>query len=258
MTVESFTQGKNKYRNEDCFGYNDETFVLADGATDKSGRQYEGKTGGEIVSRLVVAETLACSLNGIELVFHLNQKLAKVYKDLGIMSDVLDPKYRFTCFFVVVRVVGANFLITYLGDTALRINGEKIYRDPKQIDLEVAQERARYIKETGDIAGSREHIMPLLFEQFAYQNNANVPLGYGAIDGFSTPDKFVKTLEIPRDRVQLIELFSDGYPSAPSGSTIADWENVFKEAEREDPDRWKKYQSTKTKDDRTVAIVRFW
>jgi hypothetical protein len=257
MTVTSFTQGKNKDRNEDCFGYNDETFVLADGATDKSGRQYEGKTGGEIISRLVVDETLGCSLNGVELVSHLNQKLAQVYEDLGIMNDVLEPKYRFTCFFVAVRIVGTNFLITYLGDTALRINGDKVYRDPKQIDFEVAQERARYIEETGDIAGSREHIMPLLLAQFTYQNNPEAPLGYGAIDGFSTPDKFVKTLEIPREQIQLIELFSDGYPAIPSGSTIEDWENAFKEAEREDPDRWKKYQSTKPKDDRTVAIVRF-
>ncbi len=257
MTVTSFTEGKNKDRNEDCFGYNDETFVLADGATDKSGRQYEGKTGGEIVSRLVVAETLACSLNGIELVSHLNQKLAQVYEDLGIMNDVLEPKYRFTCFFAAVRIVGSNLLITYLGDTALRINGEKVYRDPKQIDFEVARERVRYIEETGDIAGSRDHIMPLLLAQFAYQNNNDNPLGYGAIDGFNTPDKFVKTLEIPRDQVQLIELFSDGYPAIPSGNTIEDWENAFKEAEREDPGRWKKYQSTKSQDDRTVAIMRF-
>lgn len=257
MTVESFSQGKNKDRNEDFFGSGASCFVLADGATDKSGREYGGKTGGELVSRLVVNEVLASSLNGAALVHHLNTKIKSLYEALEISQDVLDPKYRFSCCFVAVRIVGDKLIITYVGDTALRVNGQKIYRDQKQIDTDIAEARSQYIQATGDVAGSREHIMPQLINQYRYQNNPDDPLGYGVIDGSNTPDKFVHSLTLARNEVNTIELFSDGYFSIPSKTTISGWEEAFERAEQEDPDKWKIYKATKSKDDRTIAIIDF-
>ena len=39
--IESFTKGKTKERNEDFFGFNDSTFVMADGSTDKTDRNIQ-------------------------------------------------------------------------------------------------------------------------------------------------------------------------------------------------------------------------
>jgi hypothetical protein len=40
IKVTSFTKGKSEEKNEDFFGYNENTFVIADGLTDKSGEKY--------------------------------------------------------------------------------------------------------------------------------------------------------------------------------------------------------------------------
>jgi len=54
-----------------------------------------------------------------------------------------------------------------------------------------------------------------------------------------------------------MELFSDGYFDIPQEVSIEAWEKSFEKVEKEDPDKYKKYKSTKSKDDRTIAIIRF-
>ena len=257
VKVQTFSKGKIENRNEDYFDYNKNCLVIADGATDKSGRKYDDKTGGELVSRIVVKECLSTNLNGIELVNHLNKKIKELYADLKISDEIQDPKFRFTCGFICVGLIADNIVITYLGDLGLRINGTEIYQETKQIDIDTSEERSKYIRKTKDVKGSRVHIMPLLLKQFQYQNNPQEPLGYGVIDGTKTPSKFVKIIEYNIYDVKTIELFSDGYFDIPQEVSIKAWEKAFKNVEKEDPDKWKKYKSTKSKDDRTIAIIEF-
>jgi hypothetical protein len=197
-------------------------------------------------------------LNGAELVNHLNNKIKELYVDLKIVDEIIDPKYRFTCGFICVRISNDKIIITYLGDLGLRINGTDVYLEKKQIDIDNSEERSKYIRETNDVTGSREHILPLLLKQFEYQNNPQEPLGYGALDGTKTPSKFVKTFNYSLDKIEKIELFSDGYFDVPKEVSIDAWEKVFEKVEKEDPDKWKKYKSTKSKDDRTIAIIEFY
>lgn len=255
VRVEVFSRGKSEERNEDSFGSTGSSFVLADGATDKSGRLYEGKTGGELASELVVRKCLTTELEGVDLIEHLNTKVMELYRDLGIERDAQNPLYRFSCSFVCVRVSNDVVTITTLGDSGFRINGSIVHRMIKQIDNDNAEERARYIQETGDIAGSRKHIMPLLLKQFDYQNTGDHPLGYGVIDGTSTPRKYVETFAYDRNEIQTLEIFSDGYLAVPKETTIDAWERLNDDVEREDPSKYKKYKLTKEKDDRTVAIL---
>lgn len=257
VKVQSFSKGKNEDRNEDCFNYSKDCFVIADGATDKSGKKYRGKTGGEIVSKLAVKEALASPLNGVDLIDFINKKVYELYIELGITNEVIDPKFRFSCYIVVARIVRDKLVVTCLGDSGFRINGNEVYIDVKQVGINNAKERAGYILKTGDISGSRNHIMPLLIKQFEYQNNPNHPLGYGVIDGTNTPSKFIRVFEYPINIVSTIELFTDGYFSIPTEITIKDWEKAFEKGEQEDPDKYKKYLSTKSKDDRTIAIIKF-
>lgn len=255
--VRTFSKGKTRDRNEDYFAYNKNCFAIADGATDKSGKKYNDKTGGELVSRIVVNECLSANLNGIELVNHLNQKTKELYGKLKILEETKDPKHRFTCGFICVRLINNKIIITYLGDSGMRINGTEVYQETKQIDIDNSEERAKYIRETNDIKGSREHIMPLLLKQFEYQNNPQELLGYGVIDGTKTPSKFVKIFEYNQDKIKIIELFTDGYFDIPQEVSIEAWEKIFEKVEKEDPDKWKKYKSTKSKDDRSIVIIKF-
>lgn len=257
IKVDFFTESKPGRRNEDFYGYNDNSFVVADGATDKSGKTYDGKTGGEIVAHLVVDRCLASEHNGIELVNYLNDEVKKLYSELGITNATKEGKNRFTCSFVSVRIVGDKIVATYLGDSGFRINGKQLYQEIKQIDIDNAEERARFIQKTGDIEGSRNHLMPFLIKQFDYQNNPDHKLGYGAIDGTTTPEKFVKLFEYDKDKVKTIELFTDGYFDFPQKPTIGGWEEMNLKVKKEDPYNYLKYKSTKADDDRTVLIINF-
>lgn len=264
VKVEQFTEGKSDDRNEDSFGYNDHNFVIADGATDKSGRKYNDETGGEIVSELIVLKTLESELIGTELIKYLNREIYKLYKKLGITEDTKDPRYRFTATLVSVRIDKEKVAITVVGDSGFRINGINVYQSFKEVDEINAQKRSDYIRENSkgdDITDklqleARGHIMSLLVKQFEYQNDPDHELGYGAIDGSSTPDKFIQEFEFKRDDIKTIELFTDGYPVVPEeGITIKHWEDALQEANQDDPYRYKKYKSTKTKDDRTIAVI---
>lgn len=264
-TVEQFTEGKVPERNEDSFGHNDHRFVLADGATDKSGRTYEGKTGGELVSRLIVTRALETELVGKEFVDDINAQLAELYSSLGIANEVADPKYRFSSTCILMHVGDSEISITAVGDSGFRINGSEVHQDFKPVDDESAEARSLFISEHLTLGGvteelqqqAREHILPLLVKQFEYQNNPTHELGYGVIDGSTTPEKFIQTLHLPKGEVQTIELFSDGYPAHPTNEiTIEAWEAAYAPANEKDPYRYKEYKSTKTRDDRTVAIIR--
>lgn len=257
IKVQTFSKGKKESGNEDCFGHNKTCFVIADAATDKSAKKYNNKTGGEIVSQIVVKECLLTNLNGKKLVNHLNNKIKELYAELNILEEVRDPKFRFNCGFICVRIINKKILITYLGDLGFRINGSKIYKEVKQIDIANSEARSKYIRETNDVRGSREQIMPLLLKQFEYQNNPQESLGYGIIDGTKTPAKFVKTFEYDLEKIHTVELFSDGYFAVPKEVSVESWEKTFKKVEKVDPEKWKKYKSTKSKDDRTIAIIKF-
>lgn len=256
--VQTFSEGKPEERNEDFFGYNTNCFVIADGATDKSGKAYNGKTGGEIISRLVVNESLSINLNGVELINHLNKKIYELYSQLKILEDIKDPKYRFTCGgFICVRLIDNEIIITYLGDSGFRINGTEVYQEKKQIDINNSEKRSEYIQKTNDINGSREQMMPLILKQFDYQNNPNDSLGFGVIDGTDTPVKFIKIFKYNKDKIKTIELFTDGYLDIPQEVSIKAWEAIFERIKLEDPYKYKKYKSTGSKVDRTIVIIEF-
>ena len=199
IQIQTFSEGKLENKNEDYFGYNKNCFIIADGATDKSGKKYDNKTGGELVSQIVVNECLSTHFNGVNLVNYLNKKIRELYDKLKIIKYIKNPKYRFTSGFICMRITEDKIIITYLGDLGFRINGNKVYRETKQIDINNTEERSKYIQETNDIEGSRHHIMPSLLKQFEHQNNPNSLLGYGTLDGTKTPSKFVKTFEYSKD-----------------------------------------------------------
>lgn len=92
--------------------------------------------------------------------------------------------------------------------------------------------------------------------------NRRGPLGFPSIDGSPIPEDMIIEFERPADEIHCIEIFSDGYPGVPGGTTVRDWESLYAEAERVDPERISNYPAVKGSaagrfaDDRTVLIVR--
>lgn len=95
-----------------------------------------------------------------------------------------------------------------------------------------------------------------------FQNVTEPVLGYGGIDGFPVPARYVETRSYPLAEVETIELFSDGYFKPGSGFGVSSWEAAFAEVEAEDVHKIGRYMSTKgttasqLTDDRSYLGVR--
>jgi len=113
-----------------------------------------------------------------------------------------------------------------------------------------------------------EHELLLLIQhgiahgQGKFQNITDPVLGYGGIDGFSVPNRYVETRSYALADIETIELFSDGYFKPGSGFGVASWEAAFDEVEAEDIHKIGRYMSTKgttssqLTDDRSYLGVR--
>jgi hypothetical protein len=94
-----------------------------------------------------------------------------------------------------------------------------------------------------------------------YQNVTTKALGYGGLDGFHVPDKYIDTRSYVSADVATLELFSDGYFKPGKAFGTASWEEGFREVEAADPNKIGDYPSTKgttstqLTDDRTYLGV---
>ncbi|MBK8086479.1 MAG: hypothetical protein IPK28_23155 [Devosia sp.] len=99
--------------------------------------------------------------------------------------------------------------------------------------------------------------------QGEFQNVIDKALGYGGLDGFHVPDRFIEHRSFARADVHTIELFSDGYFAPAAGFGVAEWEASFRAVEAADPHKIDRYISTKgttavaLTDDRTYLGVKF-
>ena len=97
--------------------------------------------------------------------------------------------------------------------------------------------------------------------QTRFQNNMVSPFSYACLDGFDIPLPLVHVFDRPRESLQTIELYTDGYFKPGKTSDVAAWEAAFIEVERADPEKIDAYPSVKGSagrirtDDRTVVIV---
>lgn len=103
----------------------------------------------------------------------------------------------------------------------------------------------------------------IAFGQGNFQNvTDNRVLGYGGLDGFLVPERYIETRSWPLAEVETIELFSDGYFRPGDTFGVESWEKAFRDVEKEDPHKIGRYLSTKgttelaLTDDRTYLGVR--
>ncbi len=101
----------------------------------------------------------------------------------------------------------------------------------------------------------------IAYGQGNFQNVDGRDLGYGGLDGFPVPERYIEHRSYELAEVKQLELFSDGYFKPGDGFGIEAWEKAFREVEEVDPHKIGAYLSTKgttakaVTDDRTYLGV---
>jgi hypothetical protein len=108
---------------------------------------------------------------------------------------------------------------------------------------------------------AREFVLGGIRSQQGYANLEGHVLGYASLNGKDMIMDGVADFTLPKNEVNSIEIFSDGYLSLPKGIRIEDWENEFALVETRDFHKLGPYPSVKGStsqefcDDRTVISI---
>lgn len=203
---------------EDVIATTDAFTAVFDGATDVSGRRFDGAAGGRLAA-MAAAEALhdlAADADVHAAVRHLTARLAEHnYLDEPLP---LEPGHD--------RPSTAMLVFSHhhrqlwrIGDSGFAIDGEADLPD-KPVDQVAYGLRAAYLNALlaggADPAELTENDPGLeLLRPFhvAQRNltNREVPYGYGALDGSTVPNRYVECIDVPPDAERLV-LVSDGYP----------------------------------------------
>lgn len=231
--IERVTVPKGAAANEDELLVADGGLVaVVDGATDKSGRDYGGLTGGARAARCVrdTLARMAADTAPDRAVDQITTALAKLRTQWNVPAD--DPVAPSAAAAVVVPALR---LIWRVGDVHVALRrGATWTRLPatKRIDDVLAGTRAAYThcmiaggRSEEEIAAQdpgREVILPVLKEQGRLANRPG-PYGYGVLDGTPVPADFVEVIPFD-DQVEEIVLASDGFLSPAATLTTAEAE----------------------------------
>lgn len=266
-SIEYFIQGKGgatpkgNAACEDGLFYNDHFIALYDGATDKSGKSYNGKKGGRVAEEIIEAvfKSLPPDASKEEVLSRINRSYQDFYRAHPDMDFVKNPTWRPTA--TLIWYSFARRELVAIGDSKARVDGVAINKKSKLVDDLNSELRVRVINtlklSEADVAKNdlgRFYILPLLERQSAFQNNPKAPKAfqYWAIDGFDIPAEEVLVWRFDKTPA-LIELSSDGYENYPAESSVKAYEEDFAKFLKEDPQRIK-YPSTKGLQDGNVSF----
>ena len=236
---------KNNAVCEDGLFFNDHYLAVFDGATDKSGKSYDGKKGGRVSRDIIqgVFQELPPNTDKAEILKRINDKYQEFYKANADIDFAKEPLFRPTATLIWYNL-DTNELVA-IGDSKARIDGTNYNDEAKLVDILNSDLRVKVIKTLGltddqvraDDVG-RFYILPLLQRQAEFQNNPQAPeaFQFWAIDGFPIPPEKLRVWKFEK-APQTIELSSDGYETYPPEATIDSYEKTLKEELASDPMR---------------------
>jgi hypothetical protein len=149
MYLEAFSEAKNPQQsaaNEDrlviILG---KAYGVIDGVTDKSGRLYDGLSGGQVAGLIIeqaIGELIQrpnyLAITKEELVDCINQKFVAKYIEAGIEEFVqTDPNAGFAAQLALVLKHHGQYKVFLIGDCGLRLNGHEVFW-PRKIGDEVS------------------------------------------------------------------------------------------------------------------------
>ena len=259
---------KNNAVCEDGLFYNDHYLAVFDGATDKSGKTYDGKKGGRVSRDIIqdIFQNLPPNTEKEEILKRINDKYQEFYTANKDIDFAKEPVNRPTATLIWYNL-DKNELVA-IGDSKARIDGKAYNDEEKLVDTLNSALRVKVIDELklsdeqireNDLG--RYYILPLLQRQAEFQNNPEAPAAFQfwAIDGFPIPHDKLRVWQFDK-APEVIELSSDGYEIYPPEASVASYEKTLREQLAADPMRIK-HPSTKgiskdnySFDDRAVLI----
>ncbi|NEC16422.1 hypothetical protein G3I34_29970 [Streptomyces sp. SID8014] len=215
----------------------DDFAAVVDGATDKSGRTFDGVSGGRFAMTVVMEAIgrLNAEADCAQAVTALTAALA------AALPDRLPPVERPGA--VAVIYSAARRELWKIGDVGFWYAGLPHEQDQKPVDVVASAMRAAVIR-AELISGTtveeltkhdtgREAIMPLLRRQTLFANNpAAGDLAFAVLDGRTVPQELVTSTRVPSNVTELV-LASDGYPEILR--TLAESEKRVREMMAADP-----------------------
>lgn len=147
MDVMVFSQAKDASRPEDnedrSLVIDGRAYGVIDGVTDKTGRRFDGLTGGQIAGRVVEAAVRdACTerdpdtIDGPWLIERINRDFAATYARLGLdPADRETPVAPFAAQLVLALVGRETMRFLMVGDAGLRLNGHEVFRPTFPMDV---------------------------------------------------------------------------------------------------------------------------
>lgn len=229
--------------NEDVLLDTPDWLIVCDGATDKTGKTFHGKTGGYVTAHLT-AKTIAQQPSGTplsKLINAINENYALTFPNLLSID-------RPSCTFVALDKHAAT--VHRVGDVSWS-DGNTVYEGYMVIDEIHANMRAAYL-EMLMLDGATKHdlmehdpgrqiIFPGLRRQGALRNTAS-EFSYGAIDGRPVPERFMETWKLDNSVTEVI-IATDGYPALLP--TLKESEEYLQQELDNDPLRIGKHRGTR-------------
>ncbi len=242
--LQQYIKGKNPDFSlcEDMLFVSENFVAVIDGATSKSAKLFNGKTGGKAAAQAVceTLRTLDPAVSVYEATKTITERIATLYepheeKGVAAASAIIYNCYRKE--------------IWCIGDCQCIINGEKHLHE-KEIDRILSEQRAQVIEDAikngktieelseNDIG--RQAILSQLKEIHKLANE-DCPLGYDVFNGTPIPENLIKIYTVKENDV--VVLASDGYPYLQE--TLEESESLLEKEILENPLCYLGYKSTK-------------
>ncbi len=242
--LEQFIKGKNPDTSlcEDMLFVSENFIAVIDGATAKTAKLFNGKSGGKAAAETIcdTLKTLDSHSTVYEAVNIITEKISALYelheeKGAAAASAIIYSCYRKE--------------IWCIGDCQCIIDGEKHLHE-KEIDRILSEQRAQVIEDAiksgatieelskNDIG--RQAILPQLKEIHQLANK-ECPLGYDVFNGTPVPESLIKTYTVKEN--DIVVLASDGYPNLCE--TLEKSEAFLAKEIAENPLCYLRYKSTK-------------
>jgi hypothetical protein len=146
MLIEAFSEAKDPsapHANEDRLVIlPDRAYAVIDGVTDRLGTRYDGMLSGQYAAVLVkgalehMLSAPDAPKNGLVIVRALKDHIVSAYKAHGMFEKAQsDWNLRLSAALALVLVQDKTLDVILVGDSGVRINGERILREEKDLDL---------------------------------------------------------------------------------------------------------------------------
>lgn len=252
--IEQFMQGKNPdpSRCEDALVVTEHFAAVIDGATDKTGIDYGGKTGGRVASECV-ADALRKLDPDADLRTLVEAATSLLRDRVTATEDTVDLGIHDGPTAVFVAYSASRNEVWRVGDCAWMGAGEH-HAETKRIDHITTDARVLLLsslllqgRTVDDLEATDpgwDMVSPMLKNQHLFRNIAaddGTGFSFGAIDGRHVPDRFLEVWAVPPGSELVLQ--TDGYLELSPSLEAA--EEALKQDLSDDPLRIGTYPSVK-------------